>query len=59
MSVLPEGEQMRNAVRWISAERTEHPATSLGKLIEQACLKFDLSPKDAEVLFHFFADKPE
>jgi hypothetical protein len=59
MSVLPEGEQMRNAVRWISAERTEHPTTSLGKLIEQACLKFDLSPKDAEVLFHFFADKPE
>ncbi len=59
MSVLPEGEQMRKAVRWISAERVENPGTGLHKLIEQACLKFDLSPKDAEVLFHFFADKSE
>ncbi len=59
MSVLPEGEQMRKAVRWISAERAEHPGTSLAKLIDQACMKFDLSPKDAEVLVHFFADKKE
>ncbi|HSB31638.1 MAG TPA: hypothetical protein VLD55_08560 [Candidatus Sulfobium mesophilum] len=56
MSILPEGEQMRRAIKWISQERQDNPATSLFKLVENACLKFDLSPKDAEVLVHFFTD---
>jgi hypothetical protein len=25
MSILPEGEQLRKAVKWVSDERTEHP----------------------------------
>jgi len=54
MSILPEGEQMRKAVKWISDERIEHPGTALFTLIEKACLKFDLTPKDAEFLMHFF-----
>lgn len=57
MSILPEGEQLRRAVKWISNERQEHPGTSLFKLVEKACLKFDLSPKDGEVLMHFFTDE--
>lgn len=47
---------MRRAIKWISQERQDNPATSLFKLVENACLKFDLSPKDAEVLVHFFTD---
>jgi len=50
MSILPEGEQLRKAVKWISDERTENPDSVLYTLIEQACLKFDLTPKDAEFL---------
>ncbi len=57
MGILPEGEQLRRAVKWISQEREDNPATSLFKLVEKACLKFDLSPKDGEVLMHFFADE--
>lgn len=57
MSILPEGEQMRKAVRWISEMRQDNPEASLLKLIEEACLKFDLPPKDAEFLMHFFAEK--
>jgi len=52
MSILPEGEQLRKAVKWISDERLDHPEASLFKLIEKACLKFDLPPKDAEFLMH-------
>ncbi|MGD0282762.1 MAG: hypothetical protein ABSB95_10405 [Dissulfurispiraceae bacterium] len=52
MSILPEGEQLRRAVKWISDERLDNPEASLFKLIEKACLKFDLPPKDEEFLIH-------
>jgi hypothetical protein len=57
MSILPEGEQLRRAVKWISDERLDNPGANLSGLIGQACLKFDLPPKDAEFLLHFFTEK--
>lgn len=57
MSILPEGEQLRKAIKWISDMRLENPGVSLAGLIGEACLKFDLPPKDAEFLMHFFAEK--
>jgi hypothetical protein len=57
MSVLPEGEQLRRAVKWISDQRVENPAISLSKLVADACLKFDLPPKDAEFLSNFFIEQ--
>ena len=53
-TVQPEGEDLRKAVKWISEERKYNPEAKLSKLIEEACLKFDLSPMDAEYLFNFF-----
>jgi hypothetical protein len=55
MSILPEGEQLRRAVRWISEMREERQDTSLSKLINEACVKFDLSPADTDFLVRFFA----
>jgi hypothetical protein len=57
MGILPEGEQMRRAIKWISDRRSEEPGARLHSLLEEACIKFDLSPKDAEVLTNFFADQ--
>jgi len=57
MSILPEGEQLRRAVKWISDERLDNPGAVLSNLIGEACLKFDLPPKDAEFLAHFFTEK--
>jgi len=57
MSILPEGEQLRKAVKWISDQRTEHPESSLFSLIEKACLKFDLTPKDGEFLMRHFIEQ--
>jgi len=57
MSILPEGEQLRKAVKWISDERLDNPGTALFTLIEKACLKFDLPPKDSDFLMHFFTDE--
>ncbi len=57
MGILPEGEQLRKAVRWISEERQERKDENLAKLINEACIRFDLSPSDAEFLMRFFSEK--
>jgi len=50
MSIQPEGEDMRRAVKWINEQRQDDPKAPVRKLIEQACLRFNLSPMDAEYL---------
>ena len=57
MGILPKGEQLRRAIRWISDERLDNPNANLSKLIGDACLKFNLPPKDADFLVNFFAEK--
>jgi hypothetical protein len=57
MTILPEGEQLRRAIKWISDQRAADPEASLFKLVEEACLKFDLPPKDEEFLLHSLAEK--
>ncbi len=56
MSILPEGEQLRKAVQWLSDSRSEHPDVPLYTMIEQACLKFDLTPKDGEFLMRYMTE---
>ena len=53
-TIQPEGEDLRKAVKWISEERKYGSQKKAGKLIEEACLKFNLSPMDAEYLAKFF-----
>lgn len=53
MSVIPQGEEIRKAVKWISDMRRDDPAKDPRKLVEQACLKFNLSPLEAEYLAKF------
>ena len=56
-TIQPEGENLRKAVKWISEERKYNPEAKPVKLVEQACLKFDLSPKDADYLTRFVLDQ--
>ncbi len=56
MSIQPEGEDLRKAVEWISEERKYGPEKKLIKFVEEASLKFDLSPKDGEFLMRFFKE---
>lgn len=53
-TVMPEGEDIQKAIKWISANFEENNKLSITQLIEKAVFKFDLSPKDAEFLFGFF-----
>ncbi len=49
-SIHPRGEELRNAVRWLS-DRRDHSLQA----INEAAVKFDLSPLDTEFLIRIFA----
>ncbi|MCG8642681.1 MAG: hypothetical protein MI862_23345 [Desulfobacterales bacterium] len=53
MSLQPQGEKLRNAVKHISEMRKENPDINLNKLVDETSFKFDLSPKDSEFLARF------
>lgn len=57
--VTPKGAHVRKAIQWISDKRQYEPETCgpLATLIEEAAERFDISPKDEEFLFRFFAGK--
>ncbi len=50
MSIEPEGEHLRKAVKWVLEEAAFDPEKAMGDLVREACLKFDLSPMEAEFL---------
>jgi len=50
MSIQPKGEALRKAVKWVSEERKYNKEKKLKALIEETCLKFNLSPMDADFL---------
>jgi len=49
-SGLPEGAALRRAVRWLSEQRSESPGANVAALIEQASMRFDLSPLEENYL---------
>jgi hypothetical protein len=53
-AILPEGEHVRRAVRWISDQRRDEPGQSSLKLVGEASFRFDLSPLEEEWLLHTF-----
>ena len=58
-TVQPEGENLRKAVKWISDERKYGPDKKHFELIEEASLKFNLSPADEEYLLKFWREGDE
>lgn len=56
-TVQPQGEDLRKAVQWISDSlRFEKPKPAR-KLVDEACMKFNLSPKDADYLAQMYVKK--
>ncbi len=52
--IQPKGEKLRQAVRWISEQRQQGPEQDMAGLIEQASVRFNLSPKEESFLNDFF-----
>jgi hypothetical protein len=53
-TIMPEGESIRKAVKWVDECRQSDPGKNMTGLIHEACVKFDLSPLEAEFLQKFF-----
>jgi hypothetical protein len=53
-TIMPEGEEIKKAIKWVSSNLEDNPNQSINKLVEKAVFTFDLSPKDADFLINFF-----
>lgn len=57
--LLPEGEELRRAVKWVSHNLREHPDRAVRMLVQEAIFRFDLSPVDAEFLIGLFSQRKD
>jgi len=57
--MLPDGEDLRRAVKWISGNLQDNPDQRVQPLVQEATFKFDLSPRDADFLIGFYSRKKE
>ncbi len=55
--MLPEGEDLRRAVKWISGNLQDDSGQPVQPLVQKAIFTFDLSPKDADFLIGFYSKK--
>lgn len=58
-TVIPQGDALKKAVVWVSEKRKAQPDFNVKKLADEACLQFDLSPKDSEFLMRFVKEDPD
>ena len=56
-TIQPEGEKLRQAVRWISEERKADASRATALLIEEASRQFNLSLREEEFLRSFYDEK--
>jgi len=57
MSIMPEGEGLRRAVKWISEQRQYEPEKPIDRLISEAGVRFDLAPNETDYLVRCYEDK--
>ncbi len=48
--IVPEGDALRSALRWLAEQRLAEPNAPRMKLIDEAALRFDLAPNEVEFL---------
>ncbi len=56
--ILPHGESLRRALRWLDEAVKERPAAPRGKLVDEAAVRFDLSPLEVEFLLSNWGKAP-
>jgi hypothetical protein len=48
--VVPQGESLRRALRWLDERARDDPGSDRAKLVGEAASRFDLSPLEEEFL---------
>ncbi len=55
-TIQPKGEKVRQAVKWISENLQEDEKRPIYRLIQDASLRFTLSPKEEDFLRSFYEE---
>jgi hypothetical protein len=55
-TIVPKGEKIRQALKWISDNRLVDEKKSISLLIQEAGLKFNLSPNEEVFLVNFYKE---
>ena len=53
-TIMPKGENVRQSLKWISNERLQDERKDIITLINDASIRFNLSPKEEEFLRVFY-----
>ena len=56
-TIMPDGENVRKAFKWISEERQATPQKKIVDMVEEAALRFDLSPNESASLLRLLKEK--
>jgi hypothetical protein len=56
--VVPQGEGLRRALRWLDERVRDEPKADRGKLVNEASVRFDLTPMEADFLLQNWSRKP-
>ncbi len=55
-TIIPKGEKVKQAVKWIAGECMEDKEKKTDLLIQEAASRFNLSPKDEAFLRAFYQE---
>ncbi len=55
-TIMPKSENLRQAVKWISAILKEEDENGIAVLIQKAALRFNLSPREEDFLRSFYQE---
>ena len=54
-TIIPHSELLRRAVSYVSDTRNDNPGRKLADILDEACMRFNLSPLDCEALQRLFS----
>lgn len=55
-TIMPQSELLKKAVVFVDETRKEHPGKRVTDIIDEAAMRFNLSPLDCEALYRLFAE---
>ena len=55
--ILPKSETLKRAIKWLSEHLQDDSKQNIGQLLNEATLRFDLSPRESEFLIRMYAEK--
>jgi len=58
-SMIPPGELIRKAAAFVAETRKAEPSRSLESILDEAGMRFNLTPLDSEALYRLFSNSPQ